>query len=268
MTLSPLLTLAHFLYVYKIETLNCLLTRNMKIPKKINPDNLKDSIVQIVFNTGIAPELFLGTFNNILSDIFKFSVGFPKQKELKVTENNEIILEGGFFLDTNESIKVNVSSNVIVFNSYKNYIGWDHYFPIIKTTIEKLFATNLIKEIKRIGIRYISQFDNTSLIDNLNMNLSIDIPNKNLEATQIRTEFTEGEFRIILTLINKIKQLQGDTKKDLNTSIIDIDVIQLPANLNNSKTTLEAIENGHQKQKAVFFSLLKPTFLETLNPEY
>lgn len=238
----------------------------MKIPKRINPDNLKDSIVQIRFNSGIAPELFLGTFATNFGDTFKFAAAIPKV----ALEGNkqQIVVEGGHFLDKSELIKVNVASDSITFNTYKNYQGWHNYFPIIKTTIEKLFSTNLITEIKRIGIRYISQFNNTSLIDNLNMNLTIDIPNKNLESTQIRTEFSEGEFKVILTLINKIKQIPESNKNELKTSIIDIDVIQLLTKMTDSKTAIEAIDNGHQKEKTVFFSLLKPAFLETLNPQY
>ena len=243
----------------------------MKIPKRINPDNLKDTLVQVLFNPGISPELFLGTFNHAFSEVFTFKAALPKRKELKISEAEGLIfepLEKGYFLDKEEKIKVDVSGNAIVFNTFKDYILWDNYFPVISATIERLFATGMIKEINRIGIRYISQFDNTSLIDNLNMNLSLDIANKNLEATQLRTEFVENEFRVILTLINRINQLQGEVKKDMNTSIIDIDVIQLPVDMKDSKSAIEAIKNGHQKQKTTFFSLLKPAFLETLNPEY
>ena len=242
----------------------------MKIPKRINLDNLKDTIVQVLFNPGISPELFLGTFNHTFSDVFTFKAALPKRKEIKISEAEGLIfesLEKGYFLDKDEKIKVNVSGSAIVFNTFKDYILWDNYFPVISATIEKLFATGMIKQINRIGIRYISQFDNTSLIDNLNMHLSLDIPNKNLEATQLRTEFAENEFKVILTLINCINQLQDEIKQG-KTSIVDIDVIQMPEDMRDSKSTLEAIINGHQKQKTTFFSLLKPEFLTTLNPEY
>lgn len=243
----------------------------MKIPKRINPDSLKDAIVQIVFNSDISPELFLGRFHHEFSDVFTFKAALPKRNEIEIAKGESLIYESherGFFLDKNEKIKVNVASNAIVFNIFQDYILWNNYFPVISRVIEKLFSTGMINEIHRIGVRYISQFDNTSLIDNLNMSLSLGALNKNLETTQVRTEFTENEFKVILTLINRINLLNGEVKKDMNTSIIDIDVIQTPADMRESKSTLEAIKNGHQKQKATFFSLLKPAFLETLNPEY
>ncbi len=243
----------------------------MKIPKKINPDNLKDSIVQILFNPGIAPEFVLGSFNHHLSDSFKFVAASPKRIGAKVTDTEELIigqLERGYFLDKTELLKVDVSANGIVFNSYKNYVGWETYFPIVKNTISKLFDEGIIKEVNRVGIRYISQFDNVSLLDNLEMSLTLNIPNKNLEATQIRSEYLDESFRVILTLINSINPNKEDKKQPANTSIVDIDVIHIGNNLNNANTVIEFIDRGHQKQKETFFSLLKPKFLETLHPEY
>ncbi|HRH66237.1 MAG TPA: TIGR04255 family protein [Bacteroidia bacterium] len=242
----------------------------MKIPKKINPDNLKDSIIQVLFNPGIAQELVLGSFNNFLSDTFDFVAASPKRKEVRVSDTEGLIidqLERGYFLDKTKKVKVDVGANGIVFNSFKNYVGWEIYFPIMKNTISKLFEKGVIKEVHRVGIRYISQFDNVSLVENLEMSLALNIPNKNFEATQIRSEYVDQSFRVILTLINNINQNKEDSKPTANTSIVDIDVIQI-GNINSANTVIEYIEKGHQKQKETFFSLLKPKFLETLHPEY
>ena len=45
---------------------------NMKIPKKITPDFLKDTIIQLLFNPGVPPELVLGEFKTQMSDVFSF----------------------------------------------------------------------------------------------------------------------------------------------------------------------------------------------------
>jgi uncharacterized protein (TIGR04255 family) len=241
----------------------------MKIPKKISPDNLKDTVIQILFNPGVAPELVLGAFNYGLSDTFKFVASQPAKKGIKVSANDNFLLESiqkGYFLDQKELVKVDITSNSISFNTFQEYIGWDNYYPVICNTLTKLFEIGVIKEINRIGIRYISQFDNTNLFENLNMTLSIDVPNKAFEATQVRSEFTDANYKVIMTLINKIKSTEN--LKEINTSIIDIDVIQLFEGLNNAKETIIVIEEGHQKQKHTFFTLLKPAFLATLNPEY
>jgi len=242
----------------------------MKIPKKISPDNLIATIVQVLFESPISSELFLGTFNSLFSDSLKFVAASPKKTEI-IPKIGELLLEPiekGFFLDKEEKIKVEVTGNSLGFNLYKSYVGWEKYFALIGSIIGKLFAAGYIKEINRIGVRYISQFAKVNLFDSLNINLSIQLPNNDLNSAQIRTEFNEDAFRVILNLINRINQVNGELRKNLNVSIVDIDVIQEKIKLDNSKIVLETIANCHQKQKSIFFSLLKPEFLETLNPEY
>lgn len=245
----------------------------MKIPKRINPDNLKDTIVQVLFNPRIPPELVLGTFYHHFLDSFTFVASSPKRQELKLKGQQGLFLESleeGYFLDKSEKVKINVSSKGIVFNIYKEYIGWDEYFPVIKSTIAKLFEIDLIENISRIGVRYISQFDNVNLPENLNIDLAVNMPNQSLDlkATQLRTEFVDGNFKVVLTLHNKISPTKDKEKGDSETSIIDVDVIQIFDGLSDLNKIIESINNGHQKQKTTFFSLLRPEFLETLNPEY
>ena len=243
----------------------------MKIPKKINPDNLKHTIIQVLYNPAIPHELFVGSFNHHFSDSFKFVGAPPKRNELKLSGSDGLVMESlqrGFFLDHTEQVKIDVGDAGIVFNSFKGYVGWDNYFPIISSTVDKLFRLGLIKEITRIGIRYISQFDNVNLTDNLKMNLEINVVNESLESTQVRTEYFDETYKVILTLINKIKKAQDESKQENLTSIVDIDVIQTFEGLVDPEKALEVIENGHRKQKTTFFSLLRPEFLESLKPEY
>ena len=49
-------------------------------------------------------------------------------------------------------------------------------------------------------------------------------------------------------------------------SVIDIDTYIENSNIKNNMK--ELIEEGHIAQKELFFSLLKPEFLQELNPEY
>ncbi|CAN5176990.1 hypothetical protein BH23BAC1_BH23BAC1_50240 [soil metagenome] len=240
----------------------------MKIPKKITPDNLKHTIVQVRYNAGIHPELVIGTFYHLFSETFNFvaSASPSPSKELKVAELI-VSINKGFFIDKSEKIKIEVGDSAIVFNIYREYMGWDKYFSSISPIIIKLYKEGFIKEITRIGIRYISQFDNVNLVENLKMNFSIDILDKKLESSQIKTQYSDEHFTIILTLINKVRQ-KIEALKEVKTSVIDIDVIQTFSELIDFQSALNAIEKGHQKQKIIFFSLLQPEFLKTLKPEY
>lgn len=233
----------------------------MKIPRKIAPDNLKDTIVQIRFEPKCSPELVLGNFNNVFKKSLKFiSEGITRHG------NNQVVIEkatSGYFVDLEEKVKINVSYDNITFNSLSDYYGWDNYFPLIEQVITGVVENNIIEKLKRIGVRYISQYDDLSIFDKLKMELSFAL-NTDLSSSQFRTEFYSDEFKIILTLLNLI----SNPSNDKNTSVIDIDVIKLSNEIPVSNTISECIDQGHSKQKEIFFSLLKDDFLKTLNPEY
>ena len=235
----------------------------MKIPKKIDPDCLKNSIVQVLFKPSVPDELLLGEFNNCLSAQLKFVAGTAPKFDPKT---GTLQLGTGFFLDSKELVKIEVSGTGLVFNLYKDYPGWATYYPVVANTLTKAFDAGLVENVNRIGIRYISQFENVDLLNNFNVTLDVAIPNVNAsQLTQVKTEVHDGNFKIILNLINK---MSSDDYGGKPTSVIDVDVIQIVEQVNAAEEVLNLVQNGHQRQKEAFFSLLQPEFLKTLNPEY
>ena len=151
----------------------------MKIPRKITPDNIKDSVVQIVFNPACPPELVIGRFENHLQNLLEFKGGTPPAKQVfRLPDGNELnfgqfqagVFQGGFFLDKNESVKVTVSANTLVFNTFKSYPGWEVILSVIKETVRTMFEKGITESIQRIGVRYISQFDDVAIFEKLKTN--------------------------------------------------------------------------------------------------
>lgn len=239
----------------------------MKIPKRITPDHLKHTIVQLIYDSAVHPELSMGIFAHEFKNIFSFvsSIAVKTRVDDK-TNLVENTIQRGYFLDISERVKVDVTGTSIVFNSQSDYIGWDAYFQIITQSVEKLFACKMISRITRIGIRYVSEFSDVDLTQNIQLSLLLPSVGQEKLFSQIRTEFQEDPFKVILTLINN--QPPADVQNDPLISIIDIDVIQFFNDLTDPNHTLEQIDLGHQKQKTTFFSMLKPDFLNSLNPEY
>ncbi len=247
----------------------------MKIPRKITPDNIKDSVVQIVFNPACPPELVIGRFENHLQNTFEFKGGAPPSKQvIKLADGNELnfgqfqsgFFQGGFFLDKKESVKVTVNSNTLVFNTFKNYPGWDLMLSVIKNTVNVIFEKGIAESIQRIGVRYISQFEGIAIFEKLKMSLSLATSNKNFLTTQIRSEFDEDGFKIILNLLNNFERTENNVQTRLST--VDIDVIKFYDSLADVQGIVDSIDKAHFKQKSTFFSLLSDEFLKTLNPEY
>jgi uncharacterized protein (TIGR04255 family) len=232
----------------------------MKIPKKISPDNIKEAIVQIRFEPNCAGELVLGNFNHICSDLLDFvSTKVPNE------EINSVIIEnnvGGYFTDNSELFKVEINFDSITFNTQAaDYPGWDEYSNFIYSIIKRCTENNFFKQIKRIGVRYISHFDTITIFDKLKVNISVPFTSL-IDSTQFRSEFEYKDYRVILTILNHINN------KEIKTSVIDIDVIkQVNSNVQNCDL-IECIESSHFTQKEIFFNLLTDKFLISLNPEY
>lgn len=243
----------------------------MKIPKKITPDYLKDTIIQIVFIPGVPPELVLGEFKSLMNDNFKFvaSKRIPIPLPVQIPGLPALVQQNHYFTDQANEVKVEITENVIIFNSLQKYIGWHKYFPLVESTIGTLLKKGTINKINRIGLRFISEYPEIKIFDHLGISLKIDFPNKNFEATQIRSEYKDEQFKVILNIANDLTRPIKEAGKPDRFSIIDIDVISLFDNpINDYEQVINIIDKSHFKQKSIFFSLLTEEFLKSLNPEY
>ena len=76
----------------------------------------------------------------------------------------------------------------------------------------------------------------------------------------------KDNFRSKLIMINNAEVDLQIEKRRVRGSVIDIDVAQ-ESEL-NFNSLYETVEKAHTEEKALFFSLLSPDFLRSLNPMY
>jgi uncharacterized protein (TIGR04255 family) len=67
-------------------------------------------------------------------------------------------------------------------------------------------------------------------------------------------------------MVNNAELKLQSKEKTVKGSLIDIDVAF--ENTINTKEVTEIVEQAHNEEKKLFFSLLNPSFLKSLNPEY
>ena len=121
-------------------------------------------------------------------------------------------------------------------------------------------------KVERLGLRYINHFNN-NIFEKIHC--EVDLIGKKLkdESTNLRTEKIDGDFTKILQIGNSVTMVKGN--QSLSGSVIDIDIL---FNITDSNTFLdnykEVVERAHIKEKKLFFSLLKDSFLEEFNPKY
>ena len=75
-----------------------------------------------------------------------------------------------------------------------------------------------------------------------------------------------GNFKSRLIMANNAELKLQSTEKTAKGSLIDIDVVL--ENPIGTEEISDIVEQAHNEEKELFFSLLDPNFLKTLNPEY
>jgi uncharacterized protein (TIGR04255 family) len=249
----------------------------MKLPGKITPDRIRDSIVQIFFTSDIPFEPLVGYFyGHLIEDGFQYS-----NKPLKTPFDKTITPEGVNLMEFvinpqhlffNEEIKIQLNqNNSIVFNCINNYIGWTNYFTQIKKIVSKLFKIKIINGFSRIGIRFISEFPNIDITEHIQYKVSINFEEGELINSSFRGEWRINDFKVLINIGSRLPIPQFLTTEDKKVnfiSLIDIDVISEGFSIDSTNKLFSLIDQVHFKQKETFFSLLKEEFLNTLNPEY
>ncbi len=236
----------------------------MHLPKKID-DGLKDAIVSLKFISNLPKGTELGIFYLKFQDLLK-PIIIPNSTLM--TGSNLVIEQlANSFLSQDENFRVEFNSGEIIFNIHNNYCGWEYFSLFIESIVRRLFDEAFISGVYRIGLRYISQFENISIFDKVNAKISLNLVVGDVRG-QARFELFKDDFFIFLSMENMRVFPLEYSKADF-ISIIDIDVIKDFSKIETSKLiVLKKIEDAHTIEKEIFFSLLKTDFLKSLNPEY
>ncbi|MCB9297834.1 MAG: TIGR04255 family protein [Lewinellaceae bacterium] len=239
----------------------------MPVLAKITPDYLRDTIVEVRYEAELPYEILKGLLYKELVDDFQLLSEINPLGVLHLGPQQQLKLGGSNALDfTDEKIKIRVHEERIIFNSLDAYPGWKDYFPVIKRVLDRLNKAGYIKRFSRVGIRYISEFQNILIFDHLRMDLNFAFTGQHAHNTSVRTELIENGARVVLNLVNNAKRTPPH--QDDFFSIIDIDVIGEPSQQANMEEFFEHIDQLHSVEKDFFVRILKKEFLDTLNPEY
>lgn len=245
----------------------------MKIPRKVTPNRIRDSIVEVRYNADVPFEALIGIFYQAFIDTFRYTNRPLGKQQLPIAAPSswpqEITLSlGGLSLFHNDKIKIQLQPNSLIFNCIGDYLGWEYYITEIENALTIFNGIIEVGSYTQIGIRYISEYPNLDLNHCVKFNYSFGLPDVKSDKYSFRSEFKLDEYKVILNLNNRLFIISDNSKKPTPASIIDIDVIEENINEKDFKTILTKLERIHLKEKELFFNLLDEKFLETLNPEY
>ncbi|MDR0603958.1 MAG: TIGR04255 family protein [Bacteroidales bacterium] len=247
----------------------------MSLPRKLNPDNLKDTLVEIRYAQGIPQELILGFASSILEPLGYQYLPVPNQTiNIALDINPQIafgagINSGGFFIK--DDVRIQFISNQVVFNCMADkYAGWEKYFQIISDIISNLFDKKAIKDFNRVSVRYISEFKNIDIYRGIKGTVDLSNAGLKLDNSILRLVDESDNLKTYVTLTNKARRISASPQgqKIIEASLIDINVYENFNPVSDLNILINKLNQIHAKQKEVFFGLISDDFLNTLNPEY
>lgn len=234
----------------------------MNLPKNINPCPIVDALLEVRFTSKINANAVFGLIYSVLQKEFQKVETLPILQLPDVVRASDPNLKyKPYYKISNENFVIQIGPDVISISSFPKYLGWELFSKIIFDALTKIESVGIINVIERIGIRYINFFE-TNIFEKVNLKVCIGKDDILYKNTIVRTEIEQGEFSSTLQVANNAI-INGKLG-----SIIDIDTF-VTKNLDvffSRKT--ELINAGHLKEKELFYSLLKPEFLNTLNPTY
>lgn len=234
----------------------------MSLPKKIKPCPIKDALVEIRF----VPDISLDAVFGVIYKQLRNDYGEPEQLPIMQMPAEIRNKEKNFrFKPHYKLLKppyvVQIGPEMIAISSYPDYVGWENFSAEIIKVLEHIEESEVIKEISRVGIRYINFFEN-DIFKKVRIKILKDDSEINYLNSFFRTEMMDGNFK------NKLQIGNNVTVDGKNGSIIDIDTVKDSGLENFFTEKKEIISRGHEVEKKLFFELLTDEFLKSLNPEY
>jgi uncharacterized protein (TIGR04255 family) len=236
------------------------------LPREIVPCPIIDAVIEIRFKSDLFSNAVFGVIYNVLKSEFQNPEKLPI---LQIPEQLRDIDPNFKFKPhykiQNQTSIIQIGPDVLSISSPIPYIGWDAYSLCINKYLQIIISLNVISEVSRLGMRYISFFQ-SDIFQSINLNVEINDKRHNCHNSLFRTELQSGTFTNTLQIANNVTQVINNQTKI--GSVIDIDTNKMYNGKDFLTSYSTEIQNAHLEEKQLFFGLLKPDFLKSLNPVY
>ena len=238
-----------------------------RLPIKIDPCPIVEAILEIRFVTSESwttlPGLLFGRIRE----------RYPEQKNLPLAQFPDEMRrhESAFtyqpliqFLSRGDFL-IQFGPRVLsLVAKAKEYPGWPAFEKEMTWLVSELQQMGFISEGERLGVRYINFFT-FDIFEKLVLEVSTGKERLTGERS-VTTVLTRPPFTSRLLVSNSAILGTGDSAQV--GSVLDVDVWLGPVDFDLFQNGLAKFGEAHDFEKQIFFGLLKPDFLATLNPTY
>jgi uncharacterized protein (TIGR04255 family) len=238
-----------------------------KLPVKIDPCPIVEAVFEVRFITTEPWRTLPGKLFERIRD------RFPEQNDLQLAQLPEPFRNANPALTYQPLVQfrgpeflLQLGPRVLgLATSTKDYPGWSAIRSQLGWLIEKLGEADFIQEGERLGVRYIDYFE-PNIFGKLKLNIDIGGASLAENEMHIATILRPEPFAARLQLTNSATL--GTPMEPKRGSVLDLDVWLDALRFDLFSDGLRQFDAAHVLVKQIFFALLTPSFLESLNPEY
>lgn len=238
-----------------------------RLPKKITPCPIVETILEIRFVTSEPWRTLPGLlFTNIRER-------YPQQRDLPLAQLPEEIRrkDSAFtylpllqFLSNDFLIQFGPRVVSLV-TKPNNYPGWEAIEKEMTWLLERLKRSGFITEGERLGVRYIN-FHPQNVFDQLI--LGVNVAGQELHGNELSITTVLRREPLIARLHIANSAILGTDQDVRSGSVLDLDVWLGALDFELFTNGLTKFGEAHRFEKEIFFGLLKPESLASLNPQY
>lgn len=238
-----------------------------RLPLSVEACPIIDALIELRFVAEVNPNAVFGLIYGVLLPAYSGTIqNLPILQLPEAVRNSDPALKyKPLYRILNKDVIIQIGPDVLSISSPLPYIGWERFKSHVVNIIRLISGANIIKQVIRLGHRYINFFD-VDMLPNITMSFQM-TEGYSIQNLQITTQVKDSSFENTIQFSNS-SVMNINMPNERKGSIIDIDTFRdYPDNsfLNNVD---KEIEDAHQSEKTLFFSLLKNDFVETLNPRY
>lgn len=240
-----------------------------KIPLRLGNCPLIDALIEIRFESTIIENAIFGIIYSIIRDEYKGNViNLPiLQIPEQIRKNDPNLRYKPLYRTESDKYIMQIGDDMLSLSSKMPYVGWNDFSTHTITLINEIASENVISKVTRVGHRYINFFEG-DIMDKLTISKP-EINDYQTNNILLRTEIQDiNNFIDTVQITNSASYTPTQHLVPLTGSIIDIDSFKEYDDNYFLKNIESEINELHNCEKNMFFSLLKKDFLDSLNPIY
>jgi uncharacterized protein (TIGR04255 family) len=235
--------------------------------KKLETDNLRDTIVEFRyesnFDFSIMKGLLFDAFKDegdLLNNIYPVSIQITGQPEIQLPRSESLDF-------VKEKVKFSFSAGRIHFNTIGDYPGWDVYFPVVESVINRLTGLKLLTGVSQIGLRYISDHKEKTIAEVSGIVVVFPGAEKAIRQQSHRFEVQSDDD--VATVILTDTLVPNKDGQPIKQAVVDIDVIhQFSPSSTKLSEFISVVQQLHLKEKEFFVKIMDANYLASLQPKF